>query len=112
VVCFSAIIVTVHFQVVSINEQWTWLHHLSIWASQCELQRGVFLGLISRSTPYFISSSYYISSQHFTSPPYFAFAVIWWVFLLAFNSMPLYISLDLFWLFLGVVGANPQVRPP
>ena len=34
--------------------------------------------------------------------------VIWWIFLLAFNSMPLSISLDLYWLFLGVVAWNPQ----
>ena len=34
--------------------------------------------------------------------------MIWWIFLLAFNSMPLSISLDLYWLFLGVVAWNPQ----
>ena len=34
--------------------------------------------------------------------------MIWWIFLLAFNSMPLSISLDLYWLFLGVVAWNPR----
>ena len=41
------------------------------------------------------------------SPPPFP-PVVWWIFLLAFNSMPLSISLDLYWLFLGVVASNPQ----
>jgi hypothetical protein len=34
---FSAVVVTVHMQVVHIEEQWTWLHHLAIWLSQGEL---------------------------------------------------------------------------
>ena len=36
VVMFSAVIVIVHLEVASILEQWTWLHHFSIWASQCK----------------------------------------------------------------------------
>ena len=36
VVMFSAIIVVVHLEVTSITEQWTWLHHFSIWVSQCK----------------------------------------------------------------------------
>lgn len=34
VLMFSTIIVTVHFQVVLIEDQWTWIHHFSIWGSQ------------------------------------------------------------------------------
>mmetsp|Transcript_27781 Transcript_27781/g.60882 ORF Transcript_27781/g.60882 Transcript_27781/m.60882 type:complete len:264 (-) Transcript_27781:250-1041(-) len=34
VLMFSTILVTVHLQLVSIMEQWTWLHHLAIWGSQ------------------------------------------------------------------------------
>eukprot|EP00798_Chlamydomonas_sp_ICE-L_P023701 gene23701-9242_t len=31
---YSIIIITVHLEVISIEEQWTWLHHASIWGSQ------------------------------------------------------------------------------
>ncbi|GFH12108.1 phospholipid-transporting ATPase [Haematococcus lacustris] len=34
VLMFSVVVVTVHFQVAQVEEQWTWLHHLSIWLSQ------------------------------------------------------------------------------
>ena len=33
---FSIVVVTVHLEVVQVEEQWTWLHHLSIWLSQRE----------------------------------------------------------------------------
>lgn len=35
---FSTVVITVHFQVVQVTDQWTWLHHLSIWLSQGERQ--------------------------------------------------------------------------
>lgn len=65
---FSVIIITVHFQVALIEEQFTVFHHLSIWLS----------------------------------------TFVWWMFLLAFDVLPLNISLDLYHLFLGVVAWNPQ----
>ncbi|GFR43006.1 hypothetical protein Agub_g4006 [Astrephomene gubernaculifera] len=34
VLMFSCVVVTVHFQVVQITDQWTWAHHVSIWLSQ------------------------------------------------------------------------------
>mmetsp|Transcript_27778 Transcript_27778/g.60863 ORF Transcript_27778/g.60863 Transcript_27778/m.60863 type:complete len:1303 (+) Transcript_27778:244-4152(+) len=68
VLMFSIIIVTVHFQVAMVEEQFTWIHHFSLWAS----------------------------------------TLIWWVFLICFNYFPLWLSADLYYLFIGVVGASPQ----
>lgn len=34
VLMFSIVVVTVHIEVIQIEEQWTWLHHLAIWLSQ------------------------------------------------------------------------------
>eukprot|EP00798_Chlamydomonas_sp_ICE-L_P016456 gene16456-22676_t len=34
VLLFTTIIITLHWEVISILEQWTWIHHLSIWGSQ------------------------------------------------------------------------------
>ncbi len=34
ILMFSVVIVTVHLQVTTIEEQWTWIHHASIWGSQ------------------------------------------------------------------------------
>ena len=35
-VMFGAVIVTVHLQLIIVEEQFTWLHHLAIWGSQGE----------------------------------------------------------------------------
>ncbi|GLC46227.1 hypothetical protein PLESTM_001842700 [Pleodorina starrii] len=33
VLMFSCVVITVHFQVIQITDQWTWAHHVSIWLS-------------------------------------------------------------------------------
>jgi hypothetical protein len=39
VLMFSCIILVVHLEISSIIEQWTWIHHFSIWGSQRECGR-------------------------------------------------------------------------
>ncbi|KAG2453313.1 hypothetical protein HYH02_001537 [Chlamydomonas schloesseri] len=34
VLMYSCVVITVHFQVVQVIEQWTWAHHVAIWLSQ------------------------------------------------------------------------------
>ncbi|KAG1671350.1 hypothetical protein FOA52_002960 [Chlamydomonas sp. UWO 241] len=68
VLMFSCIILTVHLQIASVIEQWTWIHHVSIWCS----------------------------------------CLVWWIFLLIFDVLPLAISQDLFALFTGVSAGSPQ----
>ena len=33
VVLFSVVIITVHLQLATVVDQWTWLHHVAIWGS-------------------------------------------------------------------------------
>lgn len=34
VTMFSVILITVHVQMLTVMEQWTWVHHFAVWASQ------------------------------------------------------------------------------
>lgn len=36
VLMFSIVVITVHLQLTVTIDQWTWLHHVSIWGSICE----------------------------------------------------------------------------
>jgi hypothetical protein len=40
VLMFSIVVITVHLQLAVSIDQWTWLHHFSIWGSICELPPG------------------------------------------------------------------------
>lgn len=38
VLMYSCVVITVHFQVVQVIEQWSWPYHVAIWLSQSELR--------------------------------------------------------------------------
>lgn len=117
ILMFTIVIITVHAQLASVVDQWTWMHHASCWGSVgkeegevwcvCSIV-GIQVGQVHHSARITHTRGFAMRAlqlHHSCSPAPIAHpAALWFLFLLAFGALPIGLSSDLHRAFTGTAG--------